>query len=306
MASTERTILALHPGALGDVVLFGHLLAELPGRVTLVAGGEKARLLAGLGVVETAADFDVLPVQEAFSDVPLAECQLPGLLGPHERLISCFAGGDARVERRLAALCGASEAAFLPTRPPTGFDGHLTDLWAGRLGLPAWPAAAAWRVPDAWTAAAERALVEGGIDPAGRYAVIHPGAGSEAKCWPLERFGEVGAGLAARGVQVAYVLGPVERDRWRNGRLEALGQLGPVLGPLPLSALAGVLGGAAAYVGNDSGASHLAAAVGAHTVAVFGPTSAVHFRPLGPHVTVFARGRLADVTSADVLAGITS
>ena len=68
--SREHDILAIHSGALGDVVLFGQLLGRLGGRVTLLAGGEKSRLLAGMGVVNRALDFAALPMHEAFSDAP--------------------------------------------------------------------------------------------------------------------------------------------------------------------------------------------------------------------------------------------
>ena len=191
------SILAVHPGALGDVVLFGRLLERLDGRVTLVARGQKGRLLAALGVAAAAVDFDAVPMHEVFGDAPLAACRLAELLGRHERLISCFGEGDRAAERRLADLCGASEAAFLPTRPAESFGGHLLDLWADRL-KDKYPAASAalgareagaWRVPDARRREAAEALGRAGLDAAGPYAIVHPGAGSPAKCWPLAHGG---------------------------------------------------------------------------------------------------------------------
>ena len=297
----RQAVLAVHPGALGDVVLFGHLLAATEGRATLVAGGEKVRLLVGMGVVAAGLDFDSLPMHEVFSDAPAPQCRLPGLLGGHDRLISCFAGGDARAERRLAELCGVSDAAYLPTRPPAGFDGHLTDLWAGMLNMPQPLPTRPWAVPPAWREQAARALGGLGVDVGRAYVAIHPGAGAEAKCWPLEGFLDVAAGLRRKGAQAVFLLGPVERDRWRDGRIERLGRDGPVLAEASAEELAGVLAGAAAYAGNDSGTSHLAAAVGTPTVAIFGATSPVHFRPLGPRVQTIAADRLADIPPGRVL-----
>ena len=288
---TGATLLAIHPGALGDVVLFGHLLSALDGRETLVAGGEKARLLTGLGVVGAALDFDSLPMHEVFSDTPVSECRLPKPLGRHDRLVSCFAGGDARAERRLMELCGAAEAAFLPTRPPAGFDGHLTECWAQLLGRVGSVSAGCWSAPAQWIGQAAQALCGLGLDSAQPYAVIHPGAGAEEKCWPLDRFLGVGKILKKKGIQVLFVLGPVELDRWRDGRIDRLRRNGPVLSAPSLTTLAGLLAEAAAYVGNDSGTSHLSAAVGTRTIAVFGPTSPVHFRPLGRSVTAVGGGR---------------
>jgi ADP-heptose:LPS heptosyltransferase len=46
------------------------------------------------------------------------------------------------------------------------------------------------------------------------------------------------------------------------------------------------LNGAAAFVGNDTGPSHLAGIIGVPTVALFGPSNPLHWRPLGPAVRV--------------------
>jgi heptosyltransferase-3 len=304
--TTEQSILAIHAGALGDVILMGHLLGVIGGRATIVARGELAGLLAGTAA-NAALDFDALPMHEVFLDDPPADGALAGLLGRHDALVSCFAAGDERAEARLAEMCGASQAAFLPTRPPEGFAGHLMDLWAAKLPA-SWSAAAseqltcprAWSIPGAWSAAAAAALGELGIEAAGRYAVIHPGAGAEAKCWPLERFLEVASTLRG-GLAVVFALGPVELDRWRERRVQRVRGEFPVLAGERLSVLAGVLAGAAGYLGNDSGVSHLAAAVGTPTVALFGPTDPRHFRPIGPRVQVLAAETMAGIRVEDVL-----
>ena len=57
---------------------------------------------------------------------------------------------------------------------------------------------------------------------------------------------------------------------------------------LPLRVLAGRLAGAGLYLGNDSGVSHLAAAAGAPTLALFGPTDPAVWSPVGPRVETVA------------------
>jgi ADP-heptose:LPS heptosyltransferase len=59
-----------------------------------------------------------------------------------------------------------------------------------------------------------------------------------------------------------------------------------VLRQADLPLVAGILEGALLYLGHDSGITHLAAAVGAPTVAVFGPTDPRVWRPRGPRVRV--------------------
>ncbi|MCD6304025.1 MAG: hypothetical protein J7M21_03585, partial [Planctomycetes bacterium] len=313
-----ETILAVHPGALGDVILFGHLLGRLGGAVTLVAGGEKARLLAGAGVVAGAMDFDALPMHEVFLDGPPRRGDLAGLLGRYDRLVSCFAAGAPPAERRLAELCGATEAHFLPTRPPEEFRGHLLQWWAGLLGSragpgggPSAPAATAaataavdWSIPPAWREGAARLLEARGVDCGGDYLAVGVGAGAARKCWPLERFIELARRCRAEGLPAVMPLGPAELERIPPAGLADLRRAAVVIEHPPLTALAGLLAAARAYVGNDSGVTHLAAALAVPTVALFGPSRADHFRPLGAAVSVLAAGTMEEIGLASVLAAL--
>ena len=299
----QSTILAVHPGALGDVVLFGHLLRSFDARITVVTARDKGELLVGAGVAAAALDFDALPMHEVFTDTPLEDCELPKRLGTHDRLISCFAEGDRGAELRLAGACGAGNAAFLPTRPPEGFDGHLLDLWGDLLGasdLRETARSGAWDVPDSWYKAASGALRALGAE--GPYVLVHPGSGGQAKCWAAENF----LTLAGELSNVVFVVGPVEMDRWPAERIEQLRAVAPVWVCPELTSLAAAAAGATAFVGNDSGVAHLAAAVGAATVALFGPTNPTHFVPVGPSVCTIQNDSLDAVTVADVRRAVTS
>ncbi len=244
-------------------------------------------------------------MHELFLDEVKKDSRMPALLGLHDRLVSCFAGGDRRAELRLAALCGAADAAFLPVRPPTDFSGHLTELWMDLLGMG--NSAQPWQavpVPFIWQQEAKGILAEAGLDGALPYVVMHPGAGSPAKCWPAERFLELASRLHCPGgepMQVAIIVGPVEVEQWGPHRLDALEHRRAVITWPPLTGLAGLLAGSAGFVGNDSGPSHLAAAVGTPTVAIFGPTNPTHFAPLGPHVRTVQDESLANLPVASVL-----
>jgi heptosyltransferase II len=56
-----------------------------------------------------------------------------------------------------------------------------------------------------------------------------------------------------------------------------------------LSVYAALLGRAALVVANDTGPAHMAAAVGAPLISVFGPTPVAHWRPWGTQVQVISR-----------------
>ena len=128
--------------------------------------------------------------------------------------------------------------------------------------------------------------------------LIHPGSGSRGKNWPMERFAELGRRLEALGHRVAWVRGPAEPD------LPAEIPPEQVIDQPSLRALAATLAQSRVFIGNDSGVSHLAGAVGAPTLVLFGPTSASVWRPDGPrvHVVPARRGRLAYIQVEDVVA----
>jgi ADP-heptose:LPS heptosyltransferase len=116
------------------------------------------------------------------------------------------------------------------------------------------------------------------------FVALHPGSGAPAKTWPTERFHAL-----------ATALSPDRPWLLVRGPAEPVGPAPPgavVASELPLRLLGAVLARAGLYVGNDSGVSHLAAAEGAPTLALFGPTAPEVWSPLGPRVlTLRAPGR---------------
>ena len=99
-------------------------------------------------------------------------------------------------------------------------------------------------------------------------AVIHPFASNILKRWPIEKFREVAALLK---LPVSWCAGPGE-DLPDAVRIDNLYEL------------ACWLAQARVYIGNDSGISHLAAAVGTPTIVLFGPTDPAVWAPRGSRV----------------------
>ena len=134
------------------------------------------------------------------------------------------------------------------------------------------------------------------------FLAIHPGSGSSAKNWPAERFAAMAESLSPDRPWL-LVEGPADdegagRLRTRQGVVAASG--------LPLRVLGTVLAAAGVYVGNDSGVSHLSAAWGAPTVALFGPTEPRVWAPVGPFVTTVrpADRSMASIAVEDVEAAV--
>jgi heptosyltransferase-2 len=122
--------------------------------------------------------------------------------------------------------------------------------------------------------------------------VFAPGAAyGQAKQWYPERAAEVAARLVRdRGVTCVLIGAGHDRDAGRaveswlraNGP-DVAGRVVNLIGRTSLRGLVGVVGRTAAVVTNDSGAMHLAAALGRPVVAVFGPTDDRVTRPIGDH-----------------------
>jgi ADP-heptose:LPS heptosyltransferase len=125
------------------------------------------------------------------------------------------------------------------------------------------------------------ALRDGGWDGARPVLLLHPGAGSVAKRWPVAGFAAVARDLCrARPLAVAVHEGPADGDA-AAALIIALGPQAIRLREPPLEALAGALASAALYLGNDSGVSHLAAAVGAPSMVLF-TRALLGWRPWAP------------------------
>jgi ADP-heptose:LPS heptosyltransferase len=119
----------------------------------------------------------------------------------------------------------------------------------------------------------------------GDFAVIHPFSGSARKNWPLDRFRKLAARLP---MPVRWCAGPEESLEGAT-RFDDLYDLGRWLA------------GARLYIGNDSGITHLASAVGTPVVAIFGPTDPEVWAPRGDRVCVVSAGSLDEIAPDQVL-----
>jgi heptosyltransferase-3 len=108
--------------------------------------------------------------------------------------------------------------------------------------------------------------------PADDYAVIHAAPNFTYKRWTREGWRTVAAGLAARGLAVLATGGPAPAERAFLDDVWGGIPVRRVDGALTWPELAALLGRARLYVGPDTSMTHLAAASGCPTVALYGPT----------------------------------
>jgi heptosyltransferase III len=177
--------------------------------------------------------------------------------------------GANRPEFREAITDLGVPCQFHTALPPPGCSVHPTDFFAHQVGAPE------GLVPHI--------RVE---SPTARDTiVIHPFSGSPRKNWPLKLYRELADRLPSR---VEWTAGPDE-------------ELPEAIRFQSLMDLAYWIKGARLYIGNDSGITHLAAAIGVPTLALFGPGSPANWAPRGANATVLHTASFEELEVAVVL-----
>ena len=120
---------------------------------------------------------------------------------------------------------------------------------------------------------------------------IHVGSGSPKKNWPLENWQQVAATFP--DIEVIFITGEAEAERHIQPKSH------PIWHALPLPELATRLSTCTAFLGHDSGISHLAAACGVPSLLLFGPTDPAIWSPPQPWVR-FLRNPTHELPSLSV------
>jgi heptosyltransferase III len=267
--------LVVHTGGLGDFLLACPAIQALAreGRVELLGRPERLELAVAGGIAVAAHGIEGVGFDSLFG-TPTA--MITDFLGRFDRCI-VWMRDDGTLARAIRS-CGVRDVRTFPGLPPEDWRGHASTYYARALGFDELPP------------------FHLSVAPAQSYdVVIHPGSGGRRKNWPWERFVALAEALAREGRLVAWCLGPAEEEGPWNA-------VHPLIRPAHPLDLARHLAGAALYIGNDSGATHLAATVGCPTVAIFGPTDASTWAPCGPNVRVVTGHPWPEVR--DVLAGL--
>jgi len=121
-------------------------------------------------------------------------------------------------------------------------------------------------------------LAEQRISPGAPYAVLRPGASQANKRWPVQRFAGIARWLQeAHGIATVVNLGPGEeqiRDDVKKHFASAV-----IMSDLDLRGLIALLAGSCLFLGNDTGPTHIAAALGKKCVVIFGASDSKMWSP---------------------------
>ncbi|MBB6097399.1 ADP-heptose:LPS heptosyltransferase [Deinobacterium chartae] len=200
--------------------------------------------------------------------------------------------GSGLLTNPLVALLGARSSAgfYLPgqycpdPRTYLPYPDHLPEplRWltlAQHLGCPAQGEHLEFPLHPHDRQQAARLLAELGLG-AGGYALLHPGAQDPRRRWPTGHFARVADALASRGLRVLVTGTADEAERTRAVQEQARAPVVDLAGRTDLGTLAALLEQARLLVSNDTGVSHLAAALGTPSVVVFVASDPARWAPL--------------------------
>ncbi|PPQ37877.1 glycosyltransferase family 9 protein [Rhodopila globiformis] len=278
-------ILFVTSNRLGDAVLstglLDHLIRAHPGaRITVVCGPVAEGVFARMPNRDRTIVLRKLPRGRHW--LPLWAATLPHLW-------------DLVVDIRGSALSW-----LVPTRRRAVFrrtGGPKIAELAAILGLSPPPA------PVAWTASADHQRIDARLPPGRPIIALAPTANWAPKLWPADRFAAAFRRLAGPDTLPVVLGGPGEAEQAMAAPvLAALPEAIDLVGRLTLPEAAACLQRATLFIGNDSGLMHLAAAAGAPTIGLFGPTDAATYGPAGPRAVAVVAGSMDAITVDRVVA----
>jgi len=296
-----RTLLVVHIGGLGDVLLAVPALRALRAAYPAHEFG----LLAGTdvgGVLKTCGVVDALfPLEQSFTGLLAGPERItPHLhewLGRCDVAVAWVKDPDGTLRGTFMAL-GVKQiiiqsAAAAPTASGDGEDlPHQADrLLESVRGLTGDDqVSATLSLPASVMAEGATILAQNGLREVRSLVGVHPGSGSLHKCCPPELLVELLQDLEAEGYRPLLFEGPADSEVVR--RLLAICSQPPlIVRNVSLQSIAGVLAHLRLYIGHDSGLSHLAALLGLPTVTLFGPTDPRRWGPRGSHTRVVTGAR---------------
>jgi len=304
---THRGVI-LQPGALGDCILTLPLVKAMKdalslGGVDMLGHTDYIGMFPGRSCVDGVRCLDTAELHRLFvepSKLDLADWDpLIHVFADYAWIVSFLGEPHSNFEQNLIFTTNCSHSAeiiTLPLKPPEGSTQHVTEFYLQQFALESGLSAEKIKAP------AENVLIrvtEGDrdsgvelldhhdIDLGKKLIVIHPGSGGRGKCWHLDNFLTVARELRSKDYEAVFLLGPAEEERLVPADRARIQKIAGCLGPLSLTQVVAILSCADAFVGNDSGVTHLAAGMGLRTFAMFGPTDPALYKPLGRALTVF-------------------
>lgn len=306
LAKMKQRALIIQPGAIGDCILTLPLASFMKeklglGCVNMLGHTEYIGILPGRSCVDSVSSIDAVDLHRLFvkpSEFELADRDpLLNVFSGYPWIVTFMGSPASDFEQNLiftANCTHGSEVITLAPAPPKGSKEHVSEFYIREFveqcgAIVADPSSeiegSLMTFDRSDRDTGMQLLKECGVDVSKRVVVIHPGSGGKKKCWHLDNVLAVGEKLGKEGYSVVFLLGPAEVERFSSAMIRKIQSVGSQVSGLPLTQVIGLLACSETFIGNDSGITHLSAALGGRTIAMFGPTDPARYGPVGPVAT---------------------
>lgn len=287
-AASVRTVLVYRNGAVGDTVLTAPVLRALRERfpnatLRLVGYLERCRLLVREGLAHEAHSSEAFPLHRLRQPTALPS-ELTDLFRGVQVVV--WYGPDPEGELIANLLRLVPTPIVHPPEPVADADGHIVEhllIPARTLGCTDCDLRVVLPVTANEIERGKSILRRHGSRNESDLVLLAPGASAPDKRWPVERFAEAFTRLCERESRLLHagiVVGPDE-ERLGVELHRLLPGCSTLIDILPLDELAALMTCGSLFVGNDSGTTHLAAALGIPSLAVFLATDPRGWAPVG-------------------------
>jgi len=295
-----QSILIIHQGALGDFILALPSLETIrkafPDAKSVIMGYPRIlELVEKRLYAEEILSIDQKGMATFFVREGSLDFHLSQFFKTFALIIVFGKDGEGTVIGNLRRVC-QGRILHINSFPPWDEKVHLTDHLLKQFveyGLPASESNPRLHLKESDREWARDFWKRKGVtvEERSKVIILHPGSGSKKKVWPLDRFFTLAHALQEHlGSKILIVLGPAEGPEVQKA-FEGMGPTVAILARgLTLLQLASVMEGSWFFVGCDSGVSHMAAALGLPTLAIFGPTDQRVWSPRGEKTFVVRRG----------------
>lgn len=309
----RRKAMIIHPGALGDCILTLHLCNFIKSHMQIdvldyIGNIDHIALFPGKTIVDKVRSINSIDLSRLFVDSnefnPENEPKLVANLAGYDWIFSFMGNKGDNFEQNLISTLyqtTSGDVVTLDTKPPSGYAHHISKFHIDDLVNEKYAAIEAFTPPENWTFNFEEPTINlsdsqksNGSKLLRKYLpntdlptiMIAPGSGSIDKNWHLDNYKQLALELIKNKNNILFILGPSELERMTTVEINALEEIAPTASSLDTIKLTELISNAQAFIGNDSGVTHLSAATGVSTVVIFGKTNPAIYSPVGPDVKI--------------------
>jgi len=245
-------------------------------------------IVKGRFYADTISRFDQTDIAHLFTKNSNVPASLINKLSNVDLIISFVSDREQIMINNLRAA-GAKHVIHHEPVPSEGEDIHVIDHFLRCLDLLGVPHSN--KIPkiflrDEDVLLGEKFLNERVVDPKKLLVAMHPGSGSRQKCWAVDRYVELILWLKKEmDAQILLISGQADTGIVEELRAKVRDNI-ILADQLPLPILAAIIKRSNVFVGNDSGITHVAAAVGTPAITIFGPTNPGIWGPRGERVKI--------------------